>query len=134
MWRLDELRPDRIAGDVADGLMALAWCDGETAGTIRFQREDPLFWPDVPAANAAYVHRLAVRRRYAGEQVSTALLTWTIHRSRALGCQFLRLDCEASRVRLRAVYERFGFAYHSDRRVGPYALARYEYRVVVDAV
>jgi hypothetical protein len=39
----------------------------------------------------------------------------------------LRLDCEASRPRLRAVYEGFGFRHHSDRQVGPYFVSRYEY-------
>jgi hypothetical protein len=42
---------------------------------------------------------------------------------------FLRLDCEASRARLRAVYERIGIRFHSNKQVGPYFVARYEYDV-----
>jgi GNAT superfamily N-acetyltransferase len=129
MWRLDELKPDRISAEVAQGLFALAWVEGEPAGTVRFELEDPLFWPGVPKGEAGYVHRLAVKRRFAGGGLSNALLDWAVQQIRALGCPFLRLDCEASRPRLRAVYERFGFQYHSDRRVGPYLVARYELRV-----
>jgi hypothetical protein len=41
----------------------------------------------------------------------------------------VRLDCEASRPRLRAIYDQFGFIHHSDRKVGPYLVSRYEYDV-----
>jgi GNAT superfamily N-acetyltransferase len=125
MWKLDELKPERISAEVAQGLFALAWVEGEAAGTIRFELEDHLFWPDVPNGEAVYVHRLAVKRRFAGGTVSSALLEWAVQQVRALGRPFLRLDCDASRARLRAVYERFGFRYHSERRVGPYVVARY---------
>jgi GNAT superfamily N-acetyltransferase len=128
MWRDSELLTERIRGDVGAGLFFLALCAGEPAGTIKFQLSDPLFWPDVPD-DAAYVHRLAVRRRFAGGTISFALLTWAIARAAALGRRFLRLDCEASRSRLRAVYERFGFRHHSDRQVGPYFVALYEYSI-----
>ncbi len=84
-------------------------------------------WPDVPSGESAFIHRLAVRRAFAGGAVSTALLNWAIERARKLDKKFLRLDCEASRSRLRAVYERFGFRHHSDRKVGPYRVARYEF-------
>jgi hypothetical protein len=50
-------------------------------------------------------------------------------RARELGRPLLRLDCEAARPRLRAIYERFGFSHHSDFSAGPYRVARYELRV-----
>ncbi len=127
MWRDDELLPARIAADVADGLFFLAECEGKTAGVVKFQLEDLFFWPDMPPGQSAYVHRLAVKREFAGGGVSTALLRWAAERARSLGKKYLRLDCEASRPKLRAVYERFGFRHHSDRQVGPYFVSRYEY-------
>jgi len=54
-------------------------------------------------------------------------MQWAVDRARALGRTHVRLDCEASRPRLRAVYERFGFHHHSDRQVGPYFVSRYEF-------
>ncbi len=126
MWQQGELEADSITADVADGLYFLAECDGVPAGMLRFQLSDPLLWPDVPQDEAAYVHRLAVRRAFAGGRVSQRLLQWAAERAASLGRRFLRLDCDAARPRLRAVYERFGFRYHSDRQVGPYLVARYE--------
>jgi hypothetical protein len=129
MWQTDELSPDRIAADVADGLFYLGECEGQAACTAKFQLSDPLFWPDIPHDQSAFIHRLALRRRFAGGHVSTDLFRWAAQRTHALGRSFLRLDCDASRPRLRAVYERFGFVHHSDRQVGPYFVARYELNV-----
>ncbi|HSE90482.1 MAG TPA: GNAT family N-acetyltransferase [Candidatus Binatia bacterium] len=129
MWCDDELLPSHIAVEVQSGLFFLAEYNGEPAGTIRFQLEDKLFWPDVPQDDSAFIHRLAVRRRFAGGEVSSALLLWAIARTHELGRRYLRLDCEASRTRLRAVYKRIGFQFHSNRQVGPYFVARYEYNV-----
>lgn len=126
MWRGDELSPERIATDVAEGYFFLAKCGHEAVGTIKFQLHDSLFWPDTPADEAAFVHRLAVRRAFAGGQLSALLLRWAAQRAISGGRRFLRLDCEVSRPRLRAVYERCGFRHYSDRQVGPYFVSRYE--------
>jgi GNAT superfamily N-acetyltransferase len=130
MWRDDELLPARIAADIDSGTFFIAECDGEAAGVVKFQLEDKLFWPDIPEGESAFVHRLAVRRRFAGGRVSSALLKWAVERARSLHRPYLRLDCEASRPKLRAVYERFGFHHHSDTQVGPYFVSRYEYRIL----
>jgi GNAT superfamily N-acetyltransferase len=129
MWRDDEIVSERILSDVTAGIFFLAESDGEPVGTVKFQLEDPKFWPDVYRHNATYIHRLAVRRKFAGGDVSSAILLWAVERARSLGRRYLRLDCEASRPRLRAVYEDFGFIHHSDRKVGPYFVSRYEYDV-----
>lgn len=126
MWKAGELTSERIAADVAHGLFFLAMRGGEPVGTLKFELSDQRFWPDQPDGDSAFVHRLAVARRAAGTGVSTALLAWAKARAIALGRRYLRLDTEASRTRLRAVYERFGFHYHSDWQYGPYLVARYE--------
>jgi len=130
MWRDDKLDPDRLHQDVVSGLFYLAHCEGEPAGTIKFQLEDPRFWPDLPANDAAYVHRIAVKRQFAGKGISIGMLEWAVKHAADLGRSYLRLDCEADRAALRAIYERFGFRLHSYRDVGPYHLSRYEYVIV----
>lgn len=129
LWCDNELLPESIAADVHSGLYFVAEYDSEPAGTIRYQLEDKLFWPDTPQEDSAFVHRLAVRRCFAGGDVSSALLLWAIARTHTLGRRYLRLDCEASRPRLRSIYERIGFRFHSNKRVGPYFVARYEFDV-----
>lgn len=131
LWVEGEIMPERVIADVLGnedgGVYFIAECSGEIAGALRFQIEDERFWPDVPRGESGYLHRFTVRRRFAGGGISTAMLQWAVEHARGLGRRWLRLDCEASRPRLRAVYERFGFRHHSDRQVGSYFVARYEY-------
>lgn len=129
MWRLDEVSEARLREPVMSGESFVARVAGEAAGVVRVQLEDRLTWPEARANEALYVHRLAVRRAFTGTGVSQALLSFAAERARSLGRAWLQLDCEAQRPKLRAVYERFGFAHHSDFRIGPHLVARYELRV-----
>lgn len=129
LWRDDELSDEALAGDVAAGLFWIAEVRGEPAGTVRLQFSDPEFWPDLTEGDCIFLHRLAVRRRFAGGVVSTALLSFACDFTRDRDRRFLCLDCEFERPRLKALYERFGFVHHSDVRVGPYLLSRYTMNV-----
>ena len=129
MWEEGELAAGRVASEVAAGQFLVAECESRIVGAVRFQTEDRLFWPDIAQEDSAFVHRLVVRRSHAGRGVSGALLVWAAEQTRRLGRAWLRLDCDSHRLKLRALYERFGFALHSFRQVGPYHVARYEYRV-----
>jgi len=93
---------------------------------MRLTDSDPFFWPDAKEGEAAYLHRLAVRRSVADGSVSTALLAHAMEVAAVRGARFLRLDCESSRPRLRRFYERFGFAFHSYRTGRGVHVARYE--------
>jgi len=129
LWREEHIGVAHIADDVRAGIFFLAEYSGESAGTMKFQLEDPMFWPEAREGEAAYVHRLAVRRRHAGMGVSTALLRWAVERTGALGRPYLRLDCAASRAKLRALYEGFGFRHHSYAQIEAYHVARYQYDI-----
>lgn len=129
LWTEEELTPARLAPDVAFGQFFLAECDGEPAGTLRFQLTDPEVWPDLDVGDSAFIHRFAVRRALAGKGISLAMLSWAATRARDRGRRYLRLDCEANRPRLRAFYEGAGFSYHSDFKVGRFYVARYERRL-----
>ncbi|MBW4615786.1 MAG: GNAT family N-acetyltransferase [Desmonostoc vinosum HA7617-LM4] len=130
LWHDSEVAMESISQDVANGLFFLAEAAGEPAGTIKFQLEDLLFWPDVSQEESAFVHRLAIRRHYSGGKVSLVLLNWAVEYAKMLGRRYLRLDCDAARPRLRAVYENFGFRHHSDRQVGAFYVSRYEYEIL----
>ena len=127
MWEDGELEFDAVEREVMTGQFFVADVNGTIAGAIRFQTEDPLFWPDLPQEDSAFVHRLVVSRAFKGAGVSTALLEWAVTHARDLGKLWLRLDCDNERPKLKALYERFGFHRHSYRQVGPYYVARYEY-------
>jgi len=131
MWEDGELDAGRIRDEVAAGMFFLAVISGAVAGAIRFQLEDQLFWPDRPVGEAAFVHRLVVRRAFKGQGVARALLEWAVRHARAQGRGLLRLDCDANRPKLRALYESCGFRLHSYRQVGPYYVSRYEIETAI---
>ena len=127
MWEEGELAPELIAAEIGAGQFFIAEVDDEPAGLIRFQLEDRRFWPDLVHDDSAFIHRLVVRRRYKALGVSSTLLRWAVDRARSMGKRHLRLDCDASRLKLRVLYEGFGFRFHSCRQVGAYYVSRYEY-------
>jgi GNAT superfamily N-acetyltransferase len=129
MWEEGELAPGRVDEEIAHGQFFIAEVSGDPAGAVKFQLEDQVFWPDRSEDDSAFIHRLVVRRRYRGFGVSSVLMRWAVERARAVGKEWLRLDCDASRPKLRQLYEGFGFQFHSFRQVGAYYVARYEYGV-----
>ena len=133
LWGAEEVGHERVRRQVAAGAYFMARAgeaDGAPlAGVMRFELDDPHYWPEIAPGTSAFVHKLAVRRACAGQGVSTALLEFARERARALQLSHLRLDCVADRKALRTIYERFGFVLHSEVQKGNWALARYELAV-----
>jgi GNAT superfamily N-acetyltransferase len=86
----------------------VASCSDGIVGCCTLSAEDPEFWPDALKGEAAYLHKLAVRRTHAGRGVSSALIEACRHAARTQGCAKLRLDCHPN---LRGLYERLGFTH-----------------------
>jgi GNAT superfamily N-acetyltransferase len=127
MWWPDEVSAARIGPDVEAGLYFLARIDGEAQGTLRFHLSDWSFWFDVDDGDSAFIHRLAVRRAFAGTGLSTAMLDWAADRAKSLGRRYLRLDCDPRREKLCRLYERYGFERHSViQSAAGFVVARYE--------
>jgi GNAT superfamily N-acetyltransferase len=126
MWWREEIALDRVAPDVDAGLYYLARVDGEAAGTFKFLLSDWSFWYDLPEGESAFLHRLAVRRAFAGKGVSTAMIQWAADRARALGLRYLRLDADPRRESLCRFYEAQGFKRHSMLQGAAFVVARYQ--------
>ncbi|MGA7923044.1 MAG: GNAT family N-acetyltransferase [Thermoplasmata archaeon] len=102
----------------------------EIAGTLTLQWEDPLFWGVQPPV-AGYLHRLALRRAFAGQGLGRRMIQWAEERVRERGREFLRLDCDAENARIRSYYEALEFRFVSDaEKPGvPFRCALYQKRV-----
>lgn len=126
LWPMEQLGADAIAADVGAGRYALAMVGTEAVGTARLTLDDPEYWPDAVTGVAVYVHKIAIRRAWAGAGLPGMILAWCETRALAAGCGYLRLDCDAQRPKLCRLYEGLGFRFHSERRVPGYTMARYE--------
>ncbi|WP_354001582.1 GNAT family N-acetyltransferase [Escherichia coli] len=91
----DVARIDRTFAEtfVLRSELLVASCSDGIVGCCTLSAEDPEFWPDALKGEAAYLHKLAVRRTHAGRGVSSALIEACRHAARTQGCAKLRLDC-----------------------------------------
>jgi ribosomal protein S18 acetylase RimI-like enzyme len=116
--QLGWLRPFPVAtleATLALGPTFLAW-DGEAAaGTFALHQTDVRFWGERPAespGHARYLHKLAVRRGYAG--LGRELVALAERLAREGGADRLRLDCRADSPGIRSYYESAGFEYRGE--------------------
>jgi ribosomal protein S18 acetylase RimI-like enzyme len=79
--------------------------------------------------NAAYVHRLCVRKGFNGLGLGSYIIDWCLSRLSALDRRILRLDCDARNAKLCAYYESLGFIrvdISPDASDGDYVASMYE--------
>jgi GNAT superfamily N-acetyltransferase len=126
LWPAAAIGHERVLQDTSAGLFHVARDGEQIVGVMKFELEDTYFWPEVPPGTSAFVHKLAIRRAWAKQGVSTELLAYARTRARQLDRAYLRLDCVADRQGLRKLYEDFGFALHSVVQKGATSFVRYE--------
>jgi GNAT superfamily N-acetyltransferase len=126
LWSAAEVSEATVKEHVRSGMYYVAFEDQCSMGVFRFQLEDRSFWPDVPEGASAFVHKLAVCPEQQGQNIAHALLGHACELTRQHGRRYLRLDCMSGRPKLRAVYERFGFRHHSEKKLGNQLFDRFE--------
>jgi len=124
LWELESLSDANLARRCRPHEVFVGELVGEPVVTALIQDRDPDVWPD--DGTALIVHKLAVRRAYAGRGFANRLLEFAEERARAQGKQWLRLDTDSTRPKLRQFYERAGFTYVGFKTLGPCRLALYE--------
>jgi GNAT superfamily N-acetyltransferase len=110
------------------GGLYLATSSGEPAATVCLFDADERFWPGAPR-DALYVHKLAVRRRFAGLGIGAAILRWADRQAHATDKPFVRLDCPRDDPGVRRYYERAGYEHRGDVTVNGFEASLYERRV-----
>lgn len=92
------------------GELYLARIEGEAAATFILQWEDEYFWGKRPE-DAGYIHKLAVRRKFAGQNVGRQILQWAEQKVNEVGRKYLRLDCQAYNPAINKYYQEAGFTF-----------------------
>ena len=128
LWDPVEISAEDVARHARAGELVIG-CEGDDAVACMYlQRSDDLFWPEADAA--LYVHRLAVRRAFAGQGRAREMLDWAVAEARRLERPFVRLDTEL-RSSLLNLYENAGFVRVDAKPiiVGTHEVVRFERRV-----
>jgi GNAT superfamily N-acetyltransferase len=119
----------KIADQIEQGEVYLASVDGQVAGTFTLQWADPAVWKDVPD-DAGYVHRIAIRRAFAGKGLGQIMLEWAGSMAASQGKRYLRLDCMTENTALRQYYTHAGFDYCGDIHGKSWSASLYQKHVI----
>jgi ribosomal protein S18 acetylase RimI-like enzyme len=125
---LDSRERRQVVDALEFGELYLATIGGEPAATVSLFEQDERFWPGAPR-DALYVHKLAVRRRFAGIGLGAAVLGWVEGRARARGKPYLRLDTDPDNPEILAYYRRHGYRRMGDAVDGDLHVALLERRL-----
>ena len=112
-WVPEQFKREPLLARIMAGEVYLVWRNNAALATLTLQWADPHIWGE-QAADAGYVHALAIRRAAGGQGVGRALLAWAERQVADAGKTHLRLDCMAENTALRAYYEQAGFTHVRD--------------------
>jgi GNAT superfamily N-acetyltransferase len=125
LWRLEDLTEENILAGILPEQVHVGWVNDEPAAAMILQWQDALFWPQA-GPDSAFIHKLSVRRSFAGQCIAFQMLDWARQQAIRQGKTYLRLDCAADRPILCSFYEKYGFHQVARRMVGPFDCAFYE--------
>jgi len=111
LWLMNTLTREYIQNPPEEFLVAWAQASEkfEPAACCLLSYQDPIFWPDVPAGTSGFLHKVAVRRKFARQGIPARLIQHAEQLCREKNITTLRLDTDFDRPKLRALYERLGF-------------------------
>jgi GNAT superfamily N-acetyltransferase len=127
LWGADEVIWDSLSRSYKVDDFYIAYIDATPSGCMALVDYDPLFWPNVKKGESLFVHKLAVIESARKTGVADALINFYKEQGLKRGVKDLRLDTHALRPKLRAFYEKHGFALVEERSLGKFHVAFYVY-------
>ncbi len=107
LWRLEDLSEHNLQYETCE--FYVVWLGNESVGAFILDFDGGFIWQYSPES-AGYIHKLSVRRKFAGKGYSKILIEYAadICRKRC-NIKYLRLDCDLHRKKLCRLYESCGF-------------------------
>ena len=109
VWADADLRERDFLTAAELGQLLMGFCGDRSAATMLLQFSDPVYWPDAAPNTALYLHKIAVRREFAGHGWLTRLIDFAVNDARYHGIRRLRLDTLCGSP-LEGLYAQHGFA------------------------
>jgi ribosomal protein S18 acetylase RimI-like enzyme len=128
-WKVNDLTKERLLVSLNESNFCICKISDDNACSMILQWYDPLFWPDAIENEAGYIHKLCVRRKYAGMGLSGKMVEFAVAECKKRGIQYLRLDTGWSREPLCKLYESLGFKKVGKRILGTSNFALYEMKI-----
>ncbi len=109
MWEIDTLTAENLVDDYTRGNCYVMYADDTPAATMILQWKDPLYYGDVPDNTAGFIHKVAIRRVFAGQNLFRHMLTFCQQQCMERGIYEIQLETDATRQALMQFYEQQGF-------------------------
>jgi GNAT superfamily N-acetyltransferase len=109
LWNVQDLTADNIINEYTRGNLIVVYVDGEPAATFILQWLSPLYWPEAQPNTSGFIHKLAIRRSFAGQNLFAAIVDYCRSECQKRGITLLQLETDATRPKLMQFYERHGF-------------------------
>ncbi|MFD2935861.1 GNAT family N-acetyltransferase [Spirosoma flavum] len=115
LWKVDSLTLENLLNEFTTNNLYVMYAnrgDGtapEPAAVFILQWEDPLYWPDVPANTSGFIHKLAIRRPFNGQNLFASIVDFCRNKCLKRGINLLQLETDATKPKLMQFYERHNF-------------------------
>ena len=98
-----------ITSDAQPENFCIGTIDDEIACAFILQWTDSEYWPNAPEYAAAYLHKLCVRRKYAGMGITKLVVNAIKAECCKRGIRYIRLDTGLDEKAVRKIYLNAGF-------------------------
>ena len=115
LWNVAKLTPENLLNEYTTSNFYVMYADRgegtvpEPAGVFILQWEDPLYWPDVLPNTSGFIHKLAIRRAFSGQNLFAAIIDFCRDECLKRNIKTLQLETDATRPKLMQFYERHEF-------------------------
>lgn len=110
VWLDEWLTPEELLTDeVRPEHFCIGKVNGETACAFILQDSDVGYWGVRPENEAVYLHKLCVRRAFAHQDMTKAVVEAIKEECRKRGVKYIRLDTGLDEKVVRKIYLRAGF-------------------------
>jgi GNAT superfamily N-acetyltransferase len=100
----------RVSASIAEGTTWIAYAEEEVVGSIAIdQITDGALWSVEELAESVILHRMMVRREFAGRQIGTRMISWAEQIALIENRKWIRLDAWDTNEGLHAYYLSQGF-------------------------
>lgn len=132
LWNLDDLTTEKMTNN--DGEFIVMWDkNGRSVAALILSFEDRFFWSDIKPGSSGFIHKVSIRREYAGKGLAKNIIDYAIQECKQSGIESIRLDCDSQRKSLRDFYEKIGFSFKEIKtlhtRRGEFSAALYEMNI-----
>lgn len=126
LWGEEDLSDQAL---FSEGQAYICRVEGKPAGTFILCDSDGLFWPHITDGKSLFVHKVSVGKGFNGMGISHRMLEFARQEALRRHREYMRLDCRCERLKLRAVYEDFGFTFVGITYLIDKTCAKYEIRL-----